>query len=313
MNNQKKFDVIGLGACAVDFLGIVPSFPQPDTKNRMTEFIQQGGGPVATALVALARLGAKVSFVGKLGENELSRFVLDGFRKEGVDTSGVIREKDAGPYFAFIVVEKENGQRTIWWSDQMVRGLRKEELSGEFITSGKILHLDEYDLPSAIQAATWAKEAGVKVVLDAETPQRRELADLLKLVDFLVVPEEFALGFSRYESVEKAADFLLQTGPLAVVITQGIKGSFACTSDRSFRQDIFEVPVVDTTGCGDVFHGGFIYGLLKNWPLEITVEFATAVSALKCEKLGGRTGCPTFPKVKEFLQKRGSEEIKELL
>ena len=297
----------------MDFLGIVSSFPQPDTKNKMLEFIQQGGGPVATALVALARLGVRVSFVGKLGENELSQFVLQEFRQEGVDVSGIIEEKEAGPYFAFIAVEKEGGQRTIWWTDQMVRRLKEKELSREFITSGRILHLDEYDLPAAIQAAAWAKEAGMRVVLDAETPRKRELLPLIKLVDFLVVPEEFALGFSRERNVEKAADFFLKVGSQAIVITQGTKGSFTRTPDRSFHQRIFNLPVVDTTGCGDVFHGGFIYGLLRNWSLEITVEFATAVAALKCEKLGGRAGCPPFARVKEFLQERGSEKIGEAL
>jgi len=86
-----RFDVIGLGSCAVDLLGIVPSFPKPDSKNKMVRFIQQGGGPVATALVTLARLGARVSFVGKLGDNEFSRFAIDEFIQEGVDTSGIRR------------------------------------------------------------------------------------------------------------------------------------------------------------------------------------------------------------------------------
>jgi len=311
--NKKRFDVIGVGNCALDFLEIVPSFPRPDTKNKMIKFIQQGGGPVATALVTLARLGAKVSFVGKLGDNEFSHFVLNEFIQEGVDISGVIKEKKAGPYLGFILVDKEKGTRTIYWTDQMVSSLKKKELSKDFVTSSRILHCDEYNLPVAILAATWAKEEGVKTMLDAETPDKKELLPLIELIDFLIVPEKFALGFSGKNNIEEAIEFFLKYGPEAVVITQGKRGSLTGTKEKKFFQPIFNVPVVDTTGCGDVFHGGFIYGLLKDWPIEVISEFATAVASLKCEKFGGRAGCPTFNKVKDFLLSSGSERIKPFL
>jgi sulfofructose kinase len=310
---RKGLDVIGLGSCAVDLLGIVPSFPKPDTKNKMIRLIQQGGGPVGTALVTLARLGAKVSFVGKLGNNEFSRFAINEFTQEKVDTSGIIKEEKAGPYFAFIVVDEKKGSRTIWWTDQMVSRLKKEELSKDFITSCQILHLDEYDLPAALLAASWAKETGVRTVLDAETPEKRQLLPLIKLIDFLIVPEQFALGFSGATNAEKAAEFFLKRGPEVVVVTQGKRGSLTRTKENSFFQPAFRVPVVDTTGCGDVFHGGFIYGILKDWPIEITSEFASAVAAIKCEKLGGRAGCPSFKKAKDFLLSLGSERIKSFL
>ena len=310
----KRFDVIGIGSCAVDLLGTVPSFPKPDTKNKMIRFIQQGGGPVATALVTLARLGAKVSFVGKLGDNGFSRFAVNEFIQEGVDTSSIVKEKKAGPYFAFIVVDEEKGSRTICWTDQMVCRLKKEELSRDFIASCHILHLDEYDLSAALLAAKWAKEEGIKIVLDAETPQKKELLSLIKLIDFLIVPEEFALGFSSAGDVEKAIEFFLKQGPEVVVITQGKRGCLTGTNKKRFFQPAFNnVSVVDTTGCGDVFHGGFIYGLLKDWPIEVVSEFASAVAAIKCEKLGGRAGCPSFERVRDFLLSFGSERIKSLL
>jgi sugar/nucleoside kinase (ribokinase family) len=311
--DKERFDVIGLGSCAVDLLGIVPSFPKPDTKNKMIRLVQQGGGPVGTALVTLARLGAKVSFVGKLGDDEFSRFAINEFTQEEVDTSGIVKEEKAGPYFAFVVVDEKKGSRTIWWTDQMVCRLKKKELSKDFITSCRILHLDEYDLPAALLAATWAKEKGIKTVLDAETPQKEELLSLVKLTDFLIVPEEFALGFSGATNVEKATEFFLKRGPGVVGVTQGKRGSLIRTKEKSFFQPAFNVPVVDTTGCGDVFHGGFIYGILKNWPIEVTAEFASAVAAIKCKKLGGRAGCPSFEKVKDFLLSFGSERIKSFL
>jgi len=312
--DKKRFDVIGIGNCTVDLLGIVPSFPKPDTKNKMIRFTQQGGGPVATALVTLARLGAKVSFVGKLGDNEFSHFVINDFIQEKVDISGIIKEEKAGPYLAFILTDEKKGSRTIYWTDQMVSPLKKEELSKDFITSCRILHLDEYNLPAATLAATWAKEEGIKTMLDAETPEKKEFSPLIKLIDFLIVPEEFALGFSGKDNLKKAIEFFLEQGPEAVVITQGKKGSLTATREKRFFQPVFDnVPVVDTTGCGDVFHGGFIYGLLKYWPIEIISEFATAVASLKCEKLGGRAGCPSYKRAKDFLFSFGSERMKSFL
>ncbi len=310
---NKRFDVIGIGNCSIDLLGFVPSFPRSNTKNKMIKFIQQGGGPVATALVTLARLGARVSFVGKLGDDMFSHFVIDEFVREGVDTEGIIKEKDAGPYIAFIVVEEKKGSRTIWWTDQMVSRLRKEELSKDLITSCRVLHLDEYDVEAALLSAAWAKEEGIKTVLDAETPGKKELLPLIRLIDFLIVPEEFALGFSGAINVEKAAEFFLEKGPQVVVVTQGERGSLTVTRKKRFFQPAFDVPVVDTTGCGDVFHGAFIYGILKEWPIEITSEFATAVAAIKCEKIGARAGSPNLEKVRDFLLVFGSERMKRFL
>jgi len=299
---KKQFDVIGLGACAVDFLGIVSSYPRPDTKNKMSSFIQQGGGPVATALVALSRLGAKVSFLGKLGKDELSCFAIDEFKKEGVDTSNTIIEEGAGPYFAFISVDEKTGHRTIWWTDQIVKRLKKKDISKDVIKSCKVLHMDEYDLDAALIASKWAKEAGVKTVLDAETSTRKELLPLIKQIDYLVIPEEFAQGFTRLKSLEDAGKSLLELGPKAVIITRGINGSIGITHERIFYKKAFKVKTVDTTGCGDVFHGAFVYGILKEWPLEEITEFASAVSALKCRGLGGRSAAPRLTEVKKFLK-----------
>jgi len=311
---SKRFDVIGIGVYSIDFLGILPSFPKPDSKNRMVRFTQQGGGLVATALVTLARLGAEVSFIGKFGDNVFSHLAINEFIKEKVDISGMIREENAGPYIAFIIVDEEKGDRTICWTDQLFSPIKKEELSRDFITSCHILHLDEHVLlETALLAASWAKEKGIKTMLDAEDPTKKELLPLIKLIDFLIIPEDFALGFSNADNVENAINFFLKQGPQVVVITEGERGSITATEDKRFFQPAFKVNVIDTTGCGDVFHGAFIYGLLRNWPIEVVSEFASAVAAIKCTKLGGRAGCPSFEKVRGFLLSFGSEKMKFFL
>ena len=305
-------DVIGIGACAVDYLGIVSEFPQPDTKSKMKKLIRQGGGPVATALVALARLGASVSYLGKFGSDELSSFALDGFVKEGVDISHVIKEEGSGPLFAFVVVDEKSGERTIWWTDEQVREINADQLEKEFIASAKFLLIDDYQFGAALAGGRIAREEGVQVVLDAERPENPDMNELLQVTDILIAPEEFALGFIGGKDVESSAETLLSLGPRVVVVTLGVEGSFCKTVEESFHQPAFQVNVVDTTGCGDVFHGGFTYGMLQGWPLKEVAEFASSVAALKCRALGGRAAAPTFSEVKEFLLKRGSEEVKKV-
>ncbi len=150
-------------------------------------------------------------------------------------------------------------------------------------------------------------------MLDAESPEKKELLSLIKLIDYLIVPEEFALTFSGTDNLEKATQFFLKQGSRVVVVTQGRRGSLTRTKEKKFFQPAFNVPTIDTTGCGDVFHGGFICGLLKDWPIEVTSEFASAVAAIKCKKLGGRAGCPSFKEAKDFLLSFGSERIKSFL
>ena len=312
-SNPSALDVIGIGACAVDYLGIVSEFPRPDTKNQMRRLIRQGGGPVATALVALSRLGARVSYLGKLGSDELSRFALEDFLKEGVDISHVIEEEGGAPSFAFVVADEKSGQRTIWWTDEQVSQIKPDEINREFITSAKFLLVDEYQLEAALEAARLAKQAQVQVVLDAERPENQDIEKLIQLTDILIVPEEFAFHFCGSNELEPSAASLLRLGPSIVVITQGKEGSFCKTAKSSFHQPSFEVEVVDTTGCGDVFHGGFIYGMLQGWPLEIILEFSSAVAGLNCRGLGGRSSAPALKEVKEFLLERGSPKIKEII
>lgn len=161
---------------------------------------------MSTALVALARLGAKVSYLDKLGKGGLAQFTRQEFAEEGVDTSHIIEEEGAGPYFAFIVADQAQGERTICWTDQGVSHLKPEDISRDFISSARFLHLDEYEPEAGLQAAGWAKEAGVKVVLDAETPDNKDITKLIKLTDILIVPDEFALNFTGSGQVETASE-----------------------------------------------------------------------------------------------------------
>ncbi len=297
-----KFDVVGVGCCAVDYLGIVPHYPKLDVKMELMEFSKQGGGPVGTALVTLARLGAHVSYIGKVGDDEFGRFLIDAFRKEGVDTKNTIIEKGASCPFAFIIVDKKTGKRTIVWSRAHISNLHPGEMNRKAVTAGKILHVDQYDIDAAISAAKWAKEAGIMVVFDAES-MGRGVKTLLKLTDVLITSEDFASDFTGKADIEKAARDLYKSQGGIVVVTGGDKGCVCISGDGMVKKPAFRVQVKDTTGAGDVFHGAFIYGLLQDWELDKTAEFSCAVAALKCRELGGRAGIPRLNEVQRFLKR----------
>ena len=167
-SDNKMFDVVGLGASACDFLGVVPHFPAMDERLRMLEVSRQGGGEAATAMVTLTRLGMKASYVGKVGDDEMGKFIIDEFRKEGVDTSHVVVKKGGLSVFAFAIVDKETGKRTILWHKQL-KLLAPDELDEEFMLSAKILLVDYHEPEAAITAARWFREAGKTVVLDIDT------------------------------------------------------------------------------------------------------------------------------------------------
>jgi sulfofructose kinase len=293
-------DVVGLGAATVDYLGLVPRFPVPDEKMAMREFARQGGGLVATALVALARLGATTRYLGKLGTDDFSQFIRDGFEAEGVATDAVIVDPSVRGRFAFILVEAGTGLRTILHSGHGPAWLGPGELSRDAVLSGRTLLVDTSDPASALIAARWARAAGRPVVLDGDryTPEARELA---AAVDYAIVSQGYAAAYTGESHPEAAAGRLASQVPGVVIVTAGRAGAYVAAGSERFHHPAFPVPVTDTTGAGDVFHGAFLFALLREWDLRRSVTFAAAVAALKCRALGGRAGIPTLPEALAFL------------
>lgn len=296
---MKKFDVIGVGFSAADYLGIADEYPPPiDEKTHMSRFTKQGGGPVATALVALSRLGATAAFVGKVGDDDTGDFIKRQLAEENVDISQVVVEPGALSCISFILVDGATGSRTIFWSSD-VSPLRVSEVDRDFIVDARILHLDGLQMEAGLAAARWAKEAGVTVVLDGDVITDG-IGELVGLTDVLITSQNFAEVFTGLDDLEKAMHKMRLQGPEIVGITLGDDGCIFSWENNIHREPAFAVNVVDTTGAGDVYHGAFIYGMLRDWPLEKRARFANAVAAMKCRKLGGRAGIPTLDEVMAF-------------
>lgn len=297
-------DVIGLGYAAVDYIGVVPHLPESDTKLPLESLVRQGGGPAATATVAAARLGARTAFMGSIGDDDLGEFILRAFDGEGVDTSHIVAFEGAASQFAFIMVESGSGNRTILWTRSDLPTLDPTKLDREFIQSCKVLQLDRHQLPACLQAARWVREAGGIVALDAGT-YAPEAEELTPLVDVLIASYNYAVEATGEVDPAQAAR-ALSRGRRIAGVTWGGTGSWFVTSDGDeFHQPAFEVEVVDTTGAGDVFHGAFAFGLSREWDARRCARFASAVAALKCTKLGGRAGIPSYEEAEALAHEQG--------
>lgn len=299
---DKPFDVVGMGLNSVDFLCLVPEFPAPNSKMQMRRFSKQGGGQVATAMVALSRWRVKAKYIGKVGEDELGQFSLHSIHQEGVDISSVMIEPHATNQFAMIIVDGSTGERTILWNRDERLTYREGELRKEEVCSGKILHLDGHDIHAALQCARWAKEEGITTVIDLDKVEPLT-SELIKEIDFVITSARFPALYTGISDRGKALLELQKHTTGFLCATLGHEGAMALVEGKVIYVEGFQVKVVDTTGAGDVFHGGFIYGLLQNWELEEILRFANAASALKCEDLGGRKGIPTLEEIKRFLSR----------
>ena len=292
---------MGMGLNSVDFIGLVPEFPTINSKMKLLQFSKQGGGQVATAMVALSRWGVRTKYIGKVGGDELGSFSLNAIYQEGVDISSVTIEPNATNQFAMIIVDGVSGERTILWDRDERLMYRAGELQKEEVCSGKILHLDGHDIQAAIQCARWAKAERIPTVIDIDKVEPLT-GKLIGQIDFVVTSSRFLTLMTGISDREKALIELQKQTSGFLCSTLGHEGTMALVNGEILYVKGFKIKAVDTTGAGDVFHAGFIYGLLQNWEVVQILRFANAVAALKCLDLGGRKGIPTLGEVEKFLR-----------
>jgi len=299
--------VTGLGQCSLDYLSLVDVYPQVDTKQEVLQWYEQGGGPVATALVALSRLGISCCFHGITGDDEAGRKIRQSLADEGIDVTGLTKRKNSSSQLAFIAVEKSTARRTIFWRRPSGKALQPDELDDDFLCGSDLLLIDGLMMDVSLAAIKRAKKMNIPVLLDAGSA-RLGMSELARRCDYVVASEAFAEGLGWELTPQALIDESKALGARALTITLGGEGSITVANGRIIRVPAFKIKAVDSTGAGDVFHGGYIFGLLHGWDLECVVRFASAVAALKCRHMGGRTGIPRLDEVRQFLQWQNQQE-----
>lgn len=304
----KKFDVIGLGVSTLDVISLVEHFPAQDEVQRALAVTVQGGGPVATAMVTLARLGARVAMLDHLGDDWRGGLIRREFLREGVSSEYLRLSEGFTSSIASVLVRQADGARAIAYAPGTVPEVSGADVPGDVIASARMFHLNGRHWEACIQACRHARNSQVPVSFDGGAHRYRpQLRELIPLTDVCIVARDFAEQYSRETELHKAAKALLGEGPSLVVITDGIRGSWIYPRQGdAFHQPAYLLPeVVDTTGCGDSYHGAFLFGLLKGLGLRQTAALASAVAALNSQALGGRSGLPSLEQVATFLSERG--------
>ncbi|HEY3290932.1 MAG TPA: PfkB family carbohydrate kinase [Anaerolineae bacterium] len=302
---EPKWDVLGFGAVTVDDLIYVDHYPLPDTKVAVHDKRRQGGGLIGTALVAAARFGARAAFAGILGDDSLSQFTLDEFRREGVDCEAVIRRADASPIHSMIIVD-QNGQRGIMASFAGVQWRSAGEVTEDLIASCRVLLVDHHAVEGGLRAIELAHARDIPVVADIERESEPRAELIAPMADHLIVSINYAQRKTGGDQPEDMVRTLrtLSNHRATVVVTAGERGCWYATGAAEstiIHVPAYPVSVIDTTGCGDVFHGIYAACIAKGDDVATAIRLASGAAALKATVPGGRAGIPNRDIVAAFI------------
>lgn len=323
---ESDFEYIGLGFVSNDHLAVLPFIPV-DTKVRMLSHAVLGGGPAGNSTAAAAALGKRAAFVGTVGDDADGRMILDAFARQGVDTSMTAVRAGATSAIAYLWIDAKTGERSCAWTREGLTELTADEITPAIaaaIRKAKVLHLDGHNAAGAVAAAKIAKAAGVTVMYDAGTI-RDGMDELLALADLVICSGEFAVsvaadreslvtsGYTEDEVEAAVRRLYAKYRPAVLGATMGVRGSMCFDGASLVKCPAFPVEkVVDTTGCGDLFHTGFAVRWLETHDLLACQRFGAAVSAIKCRGLSGRPpSAPTRAEVEAFLSDNANKRVSE--
>ena len=300
--SDERWDVIGIGENSVDFVNLLPGYPEPHgpaAKMRIRERHVLCGGQMATAMCACASLGLRAKYVGVTGTDDNGRRIRAELQGRHVDISDLVI-RDVENRFAVILVDENTGDRIVLWDRDDRLRLRDSELPVEALAATSVVHVDDVDDEVAIRAAKLARDAGAMVTSDIDrlTPRTEELA---AAVTHAIFAQHVPVHLTWIDDTEASLRKLRKTLGNVLVVTMGEQGASALEGDRFYHEPAFKVHAVDTTGAGDVFRGGFIYALVNGQPMDQALRTANAAAAVSCTRLGALNGVPTLTEVRELL------------
>lgn len=288
MLQPKGVDLVGVGLNAIDTLIPLTHFPARGSKTEYSEASILPGGQTATAVIACQTWGLNTRYVGKLGNDSAADLHRREFERAGVDAH-LIAVPDAFSPQSLIIVD-DGGERTVLCRRDERLLLQPADLDRAWIQNARVVLVDGFETAAATQAARWARDAGIPVVADLDETYAG-VEDLIACVDHLIVSRDFPSRLTGERDLERALRLIKrQFGCSITAATLGADGVIAWDGRDFHTRPAFRVPVTDTTGAGDIFHAGFIYGLVQDWPLERRLDFACAAAALNCTCSGARGG-----------------------
>jgi sulfofructose kinase len=300
-HSMQPFDVVGLGLNATDTLILVPQLPPYGGKALFTEEILSPGGQIASAMVCCARLGLRTRYIGAIGDDERGRIQWASLQATGIDLQHVFRRANCPNQSAYILIDQQSGERTVFWNRPESLALHPDELTEAMITDSKLLHIDGHDTDVVAKAARIARLHGIPVTMDVDHVYPG-FEKVLPNVDYLIASSEFPVRwtgladpFSALAAIQK------EYGLRCAAMTLGADGVLARMDGRFHYSPGFVVDCVDTTGAGDVFHGAFCYAVVRGLPLREALAFSCALAALNCTAMGARGGIASEPQARKLM------------
>ena len=288
MSDLPQVDLVGVGLNATDTLISLPAYPERGSKLEYSNASVMPGGQVATTVVACQTWGLRTRYVGKLGDDDAARLHAEAFARAGVETQLINVPRGVSPQSLILV--DAGGERTVLCRRDEQMALQPGELRRDWVVNARVLHVDGHDTAAATLAASWARAAGVQTVADLDDtyPGIEELASN---IDYLIVSRDFSCRLMDETNLERALRLMQSRyGCRLSAATLGEDGVLAWDGKQLLHCAAYRVPVVDTTGAGDIFRAGFIFGLLRDWPLERQLDFSCAAAAMNCMAQGARGG-----------------------
>jgi sulfofructose kinase len=299
MSNPRMVDLVGVGLNATDTVVSLASFPASGSKVEFQNAYVLPGGQVATTVMACRHWGLSARYVGKLGEDAAGELHRSAFARAGVEAQAIpVAGCDSQQS---VILVDGTGERTVLWKRDERLALLPEDLDREWIVNARALHVDGYDTAAATQAARWARAAGIPTIADLDDLYPG-VDDLLREIDYAIVSRDFPCRLMTEPSLEAALRGMHRRfGARLTAATLGPEGVLAWDGEAFHYSCAYRVPVVDTTGAGDIFHAGFIFGLLQGWPLERQLDFAGAAAALNCMRMGARGWIQSMEMIEELM------------
>jgi sulfofructose kinase len=299
MTDPSMVDLVGVGLNATDTLIPLASFPARGSKVEYTNASVMPGGQAATTVIACQTWGMSTRYVGKIGDDDAGRLHRTAFSTAGVDAQLIEVGGAASPQSLILV--DGGGERTVLCRRDERLLLQPEDLDRAWIMQARALHVDGYETAAATQAAHWARAARIPVIADLDELYTG-VNDLIASVDYLIVSRDFPTRLTGEGNLEQALRRIQKRfGCKLAAATLGPDGVLAWDGSDFHWHAAYRVPVADTTGAGDIFHAGFIYGLLQGWPLARQLDFACAAAALNCTASGARGGIQTAAAVENLM------------
>lgn len=297
---KKNIDIIGIANPFLDLVIEIERLPKTNTNDKLYDYGFQGGGNVATALAACGVLGLRCAVLGVIGDDMAGKACIADFKFNHVDVSHMIVDPGKRTNFCLCITERCCKGKEFLSKGGDLRPLAMSDLDEKFIKSARMLHIGQFT-PEIVRACEWIRESGGKVSIDAAY-YRPDIYENYRHIDLFIGSETYFNAIPGNPSAEEAMRDIQKQGPELVIFTFGEKGCRGMVNDKYFQVPAFQVDAVDTTGAGDVFHGAYNYAYLEGWDTEKCVRFASAVSAIKCTRPGGRSGIPSLPVVTRFLK-----------